>query len=190
VAAQRDIQPSGIPNATDLTATWRRGLIYTAMSALLAWHTLAMVVAPFDDNELTEGARKLLGPYLTILALDHGWSFFAPGVENGIRFRYEVATGAGDLRTFVPSDELRWLSPIRRPTRDRFRELLDNPELYADVVGLALCRDHADLNPLSVTLVEVRQKDFWPADSLAGKSPIDPEFLTTTAVKTIPCPAA
>lgn len=170
--------------------TWQRRVAYAAMSALLAWHTLAIIVAPAADNMLSQRARTLIGPYLAILGLNNGWSFFAPHVENGLSFRYEVTTADGVRRTFAPLDELSWYNPVRRFFRDRFRGLLEEPEIYADAVGAALCAQHAELKPTSVTLTEVEQKDFDPADRLAGKSPFDAEFLTLNSIKSIPCPAS
>jgi|EndMetStandDraft_5_1072996.scaffolds.fasta_scaffold163094_1 hypothetical protein len=176
-------------NATPFSRASRRRLISLAMSALLIWHVLAIVIAPAPASHLTDGARKFLGPYLTLFGLDHGWSFFAPNVENGVIFRYEIEASGGVRHVFIPSQMLRWYHPNRRWMRDRFRTMLDEPERYADVVGAALCKEHAALKPVSVTLIEVEQKDFEREDRLAGKSPFDPEFLDTKTVKTVPCPA-
>jgi hypothetical protein len=171
-----------------LSIGWRRRFLYGAMSALLVWHTLAMVVAPAPGSDLTDGARSIMAPYLTLLGLDHGWSFFAPNVENGVIFRYEVEAPGGVRHIFTPSETLRWYHPSRRWTRDRFRQMLDEPERYADVVAAALCRDHAELKPVSVTLIETEQKDFSREDRLAGKTPLDPEFLQNKTVKQVSCP--
>ncbi len=169
---------------------WRRRLLYAAMSALLAWHVAAIVIAPVPDSELTRQARKLLEPYLTLLGLDNGWSFFAPHVENGIIFRYEVEATGGARHIYNPSEVMKWYHPDRRWTRDRFGGMLEETVRYADAVGAALCKAHAELRPVSVTLIQVEQKDFDPEDRLAGKSPLDPEFLETQTVKSVPCPAA
>jgi hypothetical protein len=174
--------------APRLSARWRQRLAYGAMSALLIWHSFAMVIAPAPRSELTDKAHAILEPYLTLLGLDHGWSFFAPNVENGVIFRYEVEAPGGARHIFTPSETLRWYHPSRRWMRDRFRQMLDEPERYADIVAAALCRDHAELRPISVTLIEIDQKDFKPQDRLAGKSPLDPEFLETKTVKQVSCP--
>jgi hypothetical protein len=168
----------------------RRQATYLAMSTLLIWHTLAILVGPAANSALTQQARKLLGPYLTVLGIDNRWAFFAPSVENGVIFRYEIALPSGERRAYVPLDQVPAYSPIRRWLRDRFREMLDKPDLYAGVVGEALCREHADLRPRSVTLIEALQKDFEAEDRLAGKSPFDPEFLKVTTIKTVSCPAS
>ena len=70
-------------NATPFPGASRRRLICVAMSALLIWHVLAIVIAPAPASHLTDGARKFLSPYLTLFGLDHGWSFFAPNVDDG-----------------------------------------------------------------------------------------------------------
>jgi hypothetical protein len=43
------------------------------------------------------------------------------------------------------------------------------------------------LNPVSVTLIGVRQKEFWPEDRQMGKTPFDPEFIDLRTLKTVPC---
>ena len=46
---------------------WRDRLIYLAMSAFVAWHTLAMVIAPAPDNSvIVQSLRGLFQPYLTL----------------------------------------------------------------------------------------------------------------------------
>jgi len=71
---------------------------------------------------------------------------------------------------------------------DRFRQMLEEPERYGDIVGAALCKEHAELKPISVTLIEVEQKDFEREDRRAGKSPFDLEFLDTKMVRTVQMP--
>lgn len=62
-----------------LTASrWRERLVYSAMSLLVAWHTLAMVVAVSPDSVITGAARALVYPYVILLNLDNYWGFFAP----------------------------------------------------------------------------------------------------------------
>ncbi len=46
---------------------WREPLIYAAMSLLVAWHTLVMVVAVSPDSVITRAARALVQPYLTTI---------------------------------------------------------------------------------------------------------------------------
>jgi len=68
------------------------------MSLLVTWHTFAMVVAPSPDSDITDAARSILDPYLTLFRLDNGWGFFAPDVGSGSQFRYVIEDAAGNRR--------------------------------------------------------------------------------------------
>jgi hypothetical protein len=65
---------------------------------------------------------------------------------------------------------------------------MDHPKTYSKPVAAYLCREHAPLHPISITLLEIDQKEFWPADQLSGKSPFDLEFLEKKTLATVPCP--
>lgn len=147
---------------------WRERLSYAAMSLLVIWHTLAMVVAPSPDSELTWSARKLFEPYLTLFMLENGWSFFAPDVSSHPEFRYIVEDAAGQRHTFVPSE--RWNQFRLTWVRDwyRYMRVMDSPEIYADAAAAALCREHVSLQPIAITFLKIEPKDFSPADQLAG----------------------
>jgi hypothetical protein len=166
---------------------WRQHLAYAGMSALVAWHTLAMVIAPSPESDITEAARSLVQPYLTLFWLDHNWSFFAPGVENGSQFRYVVEDAAGKRHTFIPADKLSRFHPTSIWMRDRYIAVMESPQTYGDAAAASLCREHASLNPIAVTLIEIEQKAYWPAHRLSGKQPLDPEFVTVNTLKTVPC---
>ena len=77
----------------------RERLTYTAMSVFLAWHTVAMVLAPAPDNSVIAIAlRPLFQPYLSLLRQDNRWDFFAPTVETGTELRYTLEDAAGNAR--------------------------------------------------------------------------------------------
>ena len=57
---------------------WRGRLAYAAMSLLVVWHTLAMIVAPSPDSVITRSVGALFEPYLTLFLLESTWSFYAP----------------------------------------------------------------------------------------------------------------
>ena len=73
--------------------------------------------------------------------------------------------------------------------KDRYKEVMRSPDLYADRVARELCREHADLRPVSVILLEVDQQDFRPEDRLDDKSPFDEEFLDVNTLRTVQCPS-
>lgn len=159
------------------------------MSALLVWHCIAMVVATAPDSLLTHSARALFGPYLTLLRLDNNWGFFAPEVPTGYQFRYAVEDAAGKRHEFIPDQALSRFHPNSIWLRDRYKAVMQDHDTYADAAATAICREHAALRPVAVTLMQAEQKEFWPEDQLNGKHPLDPEFVNVTELKTVPCPA-
>jgi hypothetical protein len=163
-------------------------LAYAAMSLLVVWHTLAMVVVALPDS-IAEYARFPFQAYVTLFRLDNKWGFFAPDVNKGYQFRYVIEDAGGSRHTFVPAEKLDKLHPNYIWTLDWYKIVATSPEVYGDAAGAALCREHAALHPVSVTLMELEQKPFWPEDLQAGKHPLDPEFVTLNTLKTVQCPS-
>ena len=76
---------------------WRERAAYLAMSGFLAWHTLAIVVAPAPDGSVVaESLRAAMQPYLTFFRLDNAWDFFAPVIGPGSELRYFTENEAGE----------------------------------------------------------------------------------------------
>jgi hypothetical protein len=173
--------------------TWRRRLTYLAMSLLVAWHTLAVVLAPAPENsETVQVFRAVLQPYLSLLRLDNSWSFFAPSVGKHSQFRYIVEDAAGTEHTFVPTEEPSSSLPsyvLWREFKYLYEGIMEDAENHGDAIGAFLCRRHASLKPLSVTLVEIQEQDFWREDYLRGKRPLDPEFVVVNPLRRIECPS-
>jgi hypothetical protein len=167
----------------------RERIAYAAMSLLIVWHTGAMVVAPAPDSVMTLTLRRLFQPYLTLFAIDNNWAFFAPNVRAGALLRYVVEDAAGQRYSFAPSVELSRFNPTTLWFKDRDQAILDYPVAYADAAGASLCRRHAALHPVTVTLLRVEQKEYWPKDRLSGKQILDPEFVDVEPLKTVSCPS-
>ena len=90
---------------------WRHRLTYLVMSAFVAWHTLAMVIAPAPDSSVSvRTLRAALQPYLTLFRLDNPWNFFAPTI-GGSQLRYSVEDAAGARHAFKPTEQLNWFHP-------------------------------------------------------------------------------
>lgn len=168
---------------------WRPRLIYLVMSAFVAWHTLALVIAPAPSSAvLVQAPRALLQPYLTFFRLDNPWNFFAPTI-GGAELRYIVEDAAGVRTGFASAERTNWFQPTYLWFRDWNYAIMDNPELYAERAAELLCRKHASLRPASITFVERDRSEFKPEDWLNGKRPMDPEFTTEKTVQTVQCPA-
>ena len=169
--------------------SWRPRLTYLVMSAFVAWHTLAMVIAPAPDSVLVGTLRAALQPYLTLFGLDNRWNFFAPTINGGSQLHYSVGDAAGARHSFTPTEQVSWFHPAHIWLRDWHYGIIDDPELYADRAGALLCHEHAALHPVSITFVEYEQGEFTAAGLSSGKHPTDPEFITVKTVKTVECAA-
>jgi hypothetical protein len=170
--------------------TWkqRRGiLISTAMSLLLVWHSVAIVVAAAPDSAITRAANSLFEPYLSLFRLRNEWSFYAPDVRVEPEFRYSIEDASGQQHTFVPASKLSRYLPTDIWVKDWYIHVMDNPETYSAFVAAYLCREHASLHPVGITLLEIDQKDFSPQDQLSGKHPFDPEFRDEKILATVQC---
>jgi hypothetical protein len=179
-SSMRDIPTAGV---------WRGGLLYAAMSLLVVWHTLAMLVTAAPDNVMTRAARTLFDPYLTLFNLHVYWGFFAPTVGTAYQFRYVVEDASGQQHLFIPIDKLSRFSPSWIWLGDRYRDVMDSVDTFGEVTVAELCREHAALHPVAITLLAVEGKEFTPEARRAGKGPLDPEFVTVETLKTIRCPA-
>jgi hypothetical protein len=169
---------------------WRQRLTYLLASAFLAWHVLAMVIAPAPyDSVSVRTLRAALQPYLTLFRLDNPWNFFAPTID-GSQLRYALEDAAGARRTVSPTEGLSWVNPDYIWFRAWHYAIIDNPEIYADSAAALLCRKHASFHPVSITFLWYQQRGFTPADQVHGKHPMDPEFVTINPRATVKCPAS
>jgi hypothetical protein len=185
-------QPTTLPleGTVERWVDWRKRLATVAMSLVVAWHSLAMLVAPAPaDSTLVHSLRSMLQPYISLLRLDTGWGFFAP-VGKHAQFRYVIRDAAGHDHMFVPTEEpagsifryVWW-----REFKYLYDGIMDAPETRAGVAGTMLCREHVSLDPLFVTLLQVQEENFWPEDLLAGKHPLDPDYVTVNTLTRVPC---
>ena len=169
---------------------WRERLIYLAMSLFLAWHTIAMVLGPMPDSEISRSLRVLWQPYLILFRLESTWSFFAPEIGKHFQFRYVIGGADGKKYTFVPANDLNRFHPSYRWYKDMYQLVfIGSPEIFGDNPIVLLCRKHALLHPISVTLIQVKEeRDFWPQHHLDGKHPLNPEFATESLLRSKACP--
>lgn len=167
----------------------RRGIVYAAMSLLLVWHCLAMIVGPAPDSDLTDAARNVMGPYLDAFRLEHSWSFFAPDVRLYPDFRYIVQDSSGQDHLFEPTAGLNRFRPSDIWIEDWYTNVADEPDIYAEATAMRLCREHAALRPAQISLIEAERVDFTPDDERSGKHLHDPEFENEIFLGTFACPA-
>jgi hypothetical protein len=174
-----------------ISNAWRKRLTYAVMSVFVVWHTLAIIVAPAYDSATARELRVLFQPYLSLLRLDNIWSFFAP-TEGGMhlsQFRYIIEDKTGEKLTFVPEAEFSWLLPSYFWFRGWYNAIIEYPEDYADIAADLYCRRHASLHPVSITLLEIQEKDYTQRDFLSGKQRWDLDFVNVNTIKQVKCPA-
>jgi hypothetical protein len=170
---------------------WRNRLAYLVMSLVVGWHTLAIVIGPAPDGSaMVQSLNLLVAPYLSLFRLGSHWGFFAPEVGKQAVFSYVVEDAAGERHTFVPSEEssgsisryVMW-----REFKYFFDSVMDAPEVHAEATAAVLCRMHASLNPVAVSLLQVQELDFWPEHYLEGHRPLDPNFVTVSTLAQVKC---
>lgn len=167
---------------------WRGRIIYVLMSLFVAWHSTCLIVGPApQESRIAQAMRPLVDPYLNLISLNVKWGFFAP-IGGAKEFRYLIVDSAGKEHTFRPTSGLAWYHPSKLWTIDRYRMIMQRPDIYGDHLIAEYCRKHTALMPVEIRLLEVlQQKDLLPTDHLAGKYPLDPEFATTETLRTKKC---
>ncbi len=66
-----------------MAKVWRERVAYAAMSLFVAWHTLAMIVAPAPDtSDLIRGLRVVFEPYLDFFGTRQRVEFFCAGRQK------------------------------------------------------------------------------------------------------------
>ena len=133
-------------------------------------------IEKFDDYAAT-GGPSWYGELLKCSGKTGIWSYGPQNVElkKGTRL---VAIVPEMLAGYVLWREFKYL----------YEGIMEDPEGRGDAIGAYLCRKHASLKPVSVTLVEVREQDFWREDYLRGKRPLDPGFAVANPLRRVECP--
>jgi len=176
---------------------WRGRLIYIVMSVFIGWHTLAMLAGPVPRadserwpryNVFSSVIRTPFKLYLTLFNLDGSWGFFSPNVRNSSWFRYVLEDATGKRHVFEPTVPLRRFDPLFFRIEQQYREVMESPEIYGDSAAAMLCRRHASLDPVAISLLAVDQNDFLPNDYRNGKRPLDAGFVTVNPLKRVQCP--
>ena len=170
---------------------WRQRVTYLAMSLFVGWHTLAIIIAPTPTgSEIVQSLRSLVQPYIYFFRLDNQWSFFAPKVGRQGPFRYVVEASDGKRHVFVPSEEppqsiaqyFMW-----REWKYYYDKLMDSPDARGYLIAGLFCKKHAALNPVSIMLLRVQERDFSVEDYLQGYRPEDARFTNVVSLGNIDC---
>ncbi len=150
-----------------------------------------MMVSASPQGSIIDGwLRYVFHPYLAFFRLETPWGFFAP-VGKHAQFRYVIMDAAGKAHTFIPSEEpARSLSAYVwwREFKYLNDQIMASPDVRGDAAGAMLCQRHIALNPVSVTLLEVVEQNYGPADKLLGKHPFDPGYAIVVPLRRVACP--
>ena len=157
------------------------------MSAFLAWHTVAMVLSPVPNNNMTVGAfRALFQPYLTFIGLDNSWDFFSP-MGVGYQFLYVITDAGKKEHTFMPIEQFVWFQPTHRWHEKIYDQVMYEPDIYSDYFASSFCRKHAALNPVSIRLLARQEEVYWPEDYLAGRNRFEDDYVIVNVLKQFAC---
>ena len=166
----------------------RERLTIVAMSAFVAWHTLAIMTAPLpSDSDLAQRLRRVFTPYLTLFRLDTNWDSLPPTVSQRPQLRVVIEGGDGHRHVYMPMDELSRFHPAFRAMASWHREIIESPDTYAEHAAEFFCRRHARLKPKSVTFLEIEEDDYRPSHRLRGQQPRDPDLVAILPVTTAEC---
>jgi hypothetical protein len=169
---------------------WRSRATYLAMSVVVAWHSLAIVIAPMPESSATaRSLRALLQPYLSLLRLDNKWNFFVPP-GNFTHLRYVVEDADGQQHVFIPAEApsgsiARYA--MWREFKYLYEGVMEIPDVRAGPIAAILCREQASLKPASITFLQVQELDFTPDDYLQGHRRFDPQFISVAPLATVKC---
>jgi len=170
---------------------WRESLTYLAMSLLVAWHSLAIIVAPMPDGSaMVQWLRAIVNPYISLFRLDNHWNFFAPTIARQTQLSYAIEDAAGARHEFKPSQDPTGSLPryfMWREFKYLYEGIMEDPEAYGDRITSLLCRKHASLNPTSVSMSQIQELDFRPEDYLQGHHPLDPDFVNVVTFADAAC---
>jgi hypothetical protein len=163
-------------------------LLFWAASLFVAWHVAAMVVAPltFEDEVDESFLRRIFHPYLMLFRLNHKWDFYAPSVDQGEQLRYAVEDAAGNIRTFSPIEDFSWWHPAYWWHKARHSQIILSTDISKSIVP-SLCRQHGDLKPAAIILLQLQQEDFLRGDHRRGRHPLDPEFIQIIPLLRLEC---
>jgi len=157
------------------------------MSAFLAWHTVAMVLSPVPNNNMTVGAfRALFQPYLTFIGLDNSWDFFSP-MGVGYQFLYVITDAGKKEHTFMPIEQFVWFQPTHRWHEKIYDQVMYEPDIYSEYFASSFCRKHAALNPVSIRLLARQEEVYWPEDYLAGRNRFEDDYVIVNVLKQFAC---
>lgn len=156
------------------------------LSLFIIWHSVGIViVGPFDKSYMRDGLMKVYQTYLATFHLNQSWPFYAPNPVLGSILNYQTVSSTGDIKTYPLTQAREKFDHAYFRYTNFYAYLFSNPKYsrkkgYDKSVARYLCSQHRGEDVVSINFILMNQKRFTRDDYLAGKRPLDDEFLNET----------
>ena len=187
--SKQDLPNQGSDAGTAVDPRWKRR-VYMIMSFFVCWQTLAIIMPPLPQGSgLVQLLRSVLQPYITIFRLDNQWSFFAPGVGRGGEFRYVVEGSDGRRHVFQPTEKRESIPQFYmwREWKYFYDKVMQSADSRGYLIAGLYCKKHEELNPVSVSLLQVSELEFSPSDYLQGYRHNHSKFIQVESLGNYEC---
>lgn len=145
---------------------------YAFGSLFVAAFVIGLVIAAGPGSYTMGKVYPVVQPALGAVNIDNDWGFFAPDPGPGSVARYVVRDAEGRTHEFGMTEALpRWSLAYFRYTT-LYMAVAQSPEYYLPGAVAYLCREHADLDPVSVTVILADQQDVSAQEFVEGKDPM------------------
>jgi len=164
------------------------------LSLFIIWHMVGIaIVGPFDRSFMRDGLMKVYQPYLATFHLNQSWPFYAPNPFPGSILNYQTISSAGEAETYPLTQARAKFNHAYFRYTNFYAYLFSDPEYtrkkgYDKSVANYLCSKHQNQDVVSVKFILLNQKMFTRDDYLAGKRPLDKEFLRESVFGPYSCP--
>ena len=153
------------------------------LTVFLVWHAVGIsIVGPFSRSSLRDGLMNLYQDYLAFFHLDRSWPFYAPNPFPGSILSYETVSYSGDTKSYPLTQARDKFDHAYFRYTNFYAYLFSDPKYtalrgYDKSVARYLCRQHRAENLTAINFVLLTQTAFTNKDYIAGKHPLDSDFL-------------
>ncbi len=150
----------------------RARISYALGSLFVVAFVLGLLIAAGPGSYTMGKVYPVVQPALGAVNIDNDWGFFAPDPGPGSVARYVVRDRDGRTHEFGMTEAMpRWSLAYFRYTT-LYMAIAQSPEYYLPGAVAYLCRQHADLDPVSITVILADQQDVTAQEFLEGKDPM------------------
>ena len=159
-----------------------RSIGFILLSIFLVWHAIGItIVGPFSQSYLRDGLMKVYQGYLGVFHLDRSWPFYAPNPFLGSILKYQTVSQSGETKNYPLTQAREKYEHAYFRYTNFYAYLFSDPDYskkrgYDKSVARYLCAQHLE-DIVQIKFILLKQKMFTRNDYLAGKQPLDSEFL-------------